>query len=280
VFQRFFEAIVDQCQQAGLVWGKELFVDATKVHANASLDSVKPRFAVDAHLRELFSPGEEGEPEQHPHVEPSLPTREAAPSPPETIREEATPPGEAPVPPTAVGESTGAAPVPLPVCLEDALREDLTRANEQRHDWIEQQGRPQREVIRGSYRRMADFVVSTTDPDATIMPDLWGGTPFGLPYSLRGGWGQVAYHPGRVGHPPGSNGKPTHARVRVFRARFRWKLWPRQITGDTTYGTLDNIVAVEDQHMRAYVPLPDFDKRTSVYGKQAFRYDPERDVYI
>ena len=66
----------------------------------------------------------------------------------------------------------------------------------------------------------------------------------------------------------------------VFRARFRWKLWPRQITGDTTYGTIENIVAVEDQHIRAYVPLPDFDKRTSVYGKQAFRYDHERDVYI
>src|SRR5262249_37701956 len=28
VFRRFFEAIVDQCQQAGLVWGKELYVDA------------------------------------------------------------------------------------------------------------------------------------------------------------------------------------------------------------------------------------------------------------
>jgi Transposase DDE domain len=66
----------------------------------------------------------------------------------------------------------------------------------------------------------------------------------------------------------------------VFRVRFRWKLWPRQITGDTTYGTIDNIVAVEDQHMRAYVPLPDFDKRTSVYGKKAFRYDPEQDVYM
>src|SRR6266702_6066120 len=65
----------------------------------------------------------------------------------------------------------------------------------------------------------------------------------------------------------------------VFHARFRWKLWPRQITGDTTYGTIENIVAVEDQHLRAYVPLPDFDKRTSVYSKQAFRYDPERDVY-
>src|SRR6267154_1650326 len=44
IFRRFFDAIIEQCQQAGLVWGKELYVDATKVNANASLDSVKPRF--------------------------------------------------------------------------------------------------------------------------------------------------------------------------------------------------------------------------------------------
>src|SRR2546421_4586787 len=50
VFRRFFDAIVEQCQQAGLVWGKELYIDATKVQANASRDSVKPRFAVEAHL--------------------------------------------------------------------------------------------------------------------------------------------------------------------------------------------------------------------------------------
>ena len=110
LFQRFFEAIVDQCQQAGLVWGKELYVDATKVHANASLDSVKPRFAVDMHLRELFSTGEGGEPEQAPQVESSLLTSEAATSHPETNREEATPFGEAPVPAPSVGESTAAAP--------------------------------------------------------------------------------------------------------------------------------------------------------------------------
>jgi Transposase domain (DUF772) len=29
LFRYFFEAIVDQCQQAGLVWGKELYVDAS-----------------------------------------------------------------------------------------------------------------------------------------------------------------------------------------------------------------------------------------------------------
>src|SRR5947199_8832906 len=38
VFRRFFEAIVEQCQEAGLVWGRELYVDATKVQANASRD--------------------------------------------------------------------------------------------------------------------------------------------------------------------------------------------------------------------------------------------------
>ena len=44
IFRRFFEKIVEQCQQAGLVWGRELYIDATKVEANASVDSVKPRF--------------------------------------------------------------------------------------------------------------------------------------------------------------------------------------------------------------------------------------------
>ncbi len=54
IFRRFFDAIVEQCIEAGLVWGQELYFDATKVEANASLDSVLPRFAVEAHLTELF----------------------------------------------------------------------------------------------------------------------------------------------------------------------------------------------------------------------------------
>src|SRR3954463_7150981 len=37
VFRRFFETIVEQCLAAGLVWGEELYLDATKVEANASL---------------------------------------------------------------------------------------------------------------------------------------------------------------------------------------------------------------------------------------------------
>src|SRR6059058_6483277 len=61
VFRRFFDAVVEQCQQEKLVWGRELYIDSTQVNANADLDSLTPRFAVEAraaiqtHLATLFS---------------------------------------------------------------------------------------------------------------------------------------------------------------------------------------------------------------------------------
>lgn len=36
VFRRFFAAVVEQFQQSGLVWGKELYFDATQVKADAA----------------------------------------------------------------------------------------------------------------------------------------------------------------------------------------------------------------------------------------------------
>jgi len=66
----------------------------------------------------------------------------------------------------------------------------------------------------------------------------------------------------------------------LWRARARWKLHPRQFTGDTTYGTAENIVALEEQQIRAYVPLPHFDQRTEFFGQRDFRYESDPDVYI
>ncbi len=65
----------------------------------------------------------------------------------------------------------------------------------------------------------------------------------------------------------------------LWRVRFRRKVRPRQVTGDTTYGTLENIVAIEDAGIRAYVPLPDFDRRTPFFGKGDFAYDAGADEY-
>src|SRR5258708_409266 len=82
IFRRFFDAILEQCQQAKLIWGKELYIDATKVDANASVDSLTTRFAVEAreafqkHLQELF----QEEIDRHPS-EADLLLREAAPHP-------------------------------------------------------------------------------------------------------------------------------------------------------------------------------------------------------
>src|SRR4028119_160362 len=57
IFRRFFDRIVEQCQQAGLVWGKELYLDSTQVEATADNDKMLPRFYVDAvntHVAVLF----------------------------------------------------------------------------------------------------------------------------------------------------------------------------------------------------------------------------------
>src|SRR6266566_3745340 len=151
VFRRFFETVVDQCQQAGLVWGKELYADATKVQANAAVSSLKPRFAVEAHLENLFAPGKTNEQEES-----SVP-QELRPS------------------------------------LDVALHEELTKINNERHDWIERVGEPNREITRGNYLRMADFQVSTTDPDATLMQDKRGGSHLGYHthYVVDGGKARI-----------------------------------------------------------------------------------------
>src|SRR5262249_11300974 len=65
----------------------------------------------------------------------------------------------------------------------------------------------------------------------------------------------------------------------LWRVCFRRKVWPKQVTGDTTYGTTEDIVALKDAGIRAYVPLPDFDHRTPFFGRGAFTYDAQTDTY-
>src|SRR5215216_6665662 len=239
IFRRFFEAIVEQCREAGLVWGKELYFDATQVKANASLDSIAPRFAVEAHLGELFA--------EEDAVEPVA--------------------GE--------GESQ---PAEIPVPISEAEREQLAQANEERHDWLARNGAPDRSIVRYGYRRRSDFEASTTDPDAALMAHKKGGLHFGYHdhYAVDGGKARIILE---VLVTPADVMENLPFLDMLWRACFRWQLRPDQVTGDTTYGTVENIVAVEDQNVRAYVPLPDFDQRTPFYGASKFTYDPERDEY-
>ncbi len=263
VFRRFFDAIVEQCQQEKLVWGKELYIDGTQVNANADLDSLTPRFAVEAraamqaHLAALFS--EE-----------------------DVQQEQQEAPGDSADRPNAGATSTEViacpVPSPLPVALSEPEREELGTENATRHDWIAEEGKPQREVG-GYYQRTADFKISTTDPDATPMRLKSGGTHLGyhVHYVVDGGKARIIL---QVLATPSEVMDNQPMRDLIFRTRFRWKLRPRSVTGDTKYGTTQNITALEDAGIRAYVPLPDWEHMTPFFGPSKFTYDAAQDVYV
>lgn len=247
VFRRFFEAVVEQCVAAGLVWGQELYIDATKVAANASLTSLQTRFAVEAHLAHLFTPvGDDGD---HGDVS-------GGPN----------------------GADGGGAPEQLSVDLSQEAQVKLAACAAQRHDWIGKTGRPNRQVTSGTYRRTADFRISTTDPDATPMPQGDGRTHLGYQdhYVVDGGRARIIL---ATLVAPAEVQENQPALDLLWRARFRWKLHVRQITGDTKYGTFENIVAIENEGIRAYVPLSEVGRRPGQFQEQDFVYDAGADVF-
>jgi len=169
-------------------------------------------------------------------------------------------------------------PTPLPVLLSEAEHEELATENAARHDWIAEEGRQQREV-RGSYERTADFRISTTDPDATPMRLKGGGTHLGYHthYVVDGGKRRiilaVLVTPGEVmdNHP---------MLDLLWHTCFRWHLRPKQITADSLYGTGENLKAIEEAHMRAYIPIAERGQHNmGYYGLAQFIYDASQDLY-
>ena len=240
VFRRFFERVMELCQEAGLVWGRELFFDATGVRANADVDSLVPRLGevVGDHVRALFGRGEDREEEG----------RGA--------------PGEKDDEEPAAASTDGAA------GEADAPR---------RWDLLEECRLDPRRPSRHGYRRLSDQVVSRTDPNAASMG---AGGPSALGYHdhyvVDGGRARCILH---ALVTPADVMENQPMLDLLWRVRFRWKLHPRRAVGDTTYGTADNIRALEDAGIRAYVPLPNWEERTPYYGHAHFLYDPARDEY-
>jgi transposase len=244
VFRCFFERIVELCAEAGLVWGEELYFDATKVEANASLDSTRSRSLLEnlenrlkEHLGEIFS-------EQRPF--------------------------------TQDAHATGIAAVVGPTAEK---RRALAHKNARQHRWISEAGRQHREVVRWGYRRIADLRVSTTDPDASPMQHKNKGTSrlgYQTHYVVDGGKARIIVD---VLVTPAEVTENLPMLDLLFRSRFRWHLQPRSVTADAAYGTTENIAAIEKAGIRAYIALTDHEKRTSLFGKDAFTYDAEKDLY-
>jgi len=233
-----------------LAWSgaKNWSIDSTDVAANASIDSLQPRFAVEAHIARLFDEerlGEDDDEEGGDHRDQN---------------------------------SGQVEPISLPVALRDEARADLADQAANRHDWIGTVGRPDRSETSGAYRRTADDRVSMTDADASPLRPNRTGTHLGYHDHavVDGGKARIIL---TTLVTPAAVQDNQPALDLLWRARFRWKLRPRQVTGDTTYGTVENIVAIEDQDIRAYVPLSKVGQGAGLFGARDFRYDADADVY-
>jgi Transposase DDE domain len=258
IFRRFFEAIVERCGDDGLIWGKELYADATLVEANADRDKMLPRFAVEAHLQQLFGAAYQP-PVEASEAQDALAGNSAA-------------------------ESSIAAPSPTPI-LEFPTElppgrslADLAIHNQERHDWYERNGEPDRSIKRAGYQRMSDLWVSLTHPDAVLMRQHNHGVHLRYRdhYLVDGGKARIILGVLVTAADVMENMPFLDM---VWRACFRSQLRPRSATGDTTYGTVEIIRALEDAGIRAYVPITHWDKRTSLFGREAFTYDAEADHY-
>jgi len=231
VFQQFFEQIVERCIEAGLVWGKELYFDGTQVEANAAMDSLKPRFYVEAkhHLTALFT--------------------ELA--------------DEMPAAATPSGNNRPST----------ASRSFVNKYSGER---IPDQTRPV------SYRRTTDVCANRTDPEATPMRVAMNGLAhlgYHMHYVVDGGKARIIV---AALVTPASVMENTPMLDLARWVRFRWQLRPAIAVGDAKYGTKYNIVGLEQDGVRAYLPPHDQEhlKHVKYYPKSQFRYDAENNRYL
>ncbi len=133
---------------------------------------------------------------------------------------------------------------------------------------------------KASYERTTDAQVSPTDPTATPMcrfPGDHAQLGYHLHYVVDGGKARIILA-ALVTPASVMDNLP-----RLDLERWvceRWQVKPEIALGDTKYGTIENIVGLEKDGIRAFVPMTDFSKRTEFYGVEQFQYDAARDLYL
>ncbi len=127
------------------------------------------------------------------------------------------------------------------------------------------------------YHRTTDRQVSRTDPDATPMKASnreYASLGYHIHYVVDGGKARVILA-ALVTQPSMMDSMPMLDLVRWV--RFRWQVLPQISLGDTKYGTVSNIVGLEQDGIRAYLATPDFSHRSGFYLSEMFHYDTERE---
>jgi transposase len=213
VFQGFFERIVELCKEAGLVWGEELYLDSTKVQANASINRMVDRAAFESqdHLEE---------------------------------------------------------------------QDEITEISTHYEMIAKYNGERLTSHRKSTYKRITDRQVSPVDPDASPMRQSGGGKAvlgYHDHYVVDGGKARIIL---RALVTPASIMDNTPMLDLVEWVKSRWQIDPKIAVGDAKYGTIQNIVGLENARVKAYMPIPDLSKRTGLYTADDFQYDSKLDQYI
>ncbi len=226
-----------------------MLADATRVPGNAAMASLVPRLkaVINDHLVELFAdgigPGESSDDGAH-----------AGEAPPDITRPD---PRRLPVPATD------------PPPEQATPRWDLLATC--RLD-------PQRPPF-GPYQRISDRTVSRTDPDACALLMRDGRSVLGYQTHelVDGGRARLIL---RALVTPGDVTETNVAVDQLHRVIFRRKIHPQRLIADAEYASATNIRALDDDGTRAYVPLPERDKSSELFGRAAFTDDAERHGYV
>jgi hypothetical protein len=168
-------------------------------------------------------------------------------------------------------------PTKLPVPLTTEKREQLTQANDAHWPLLEKLRLDPERPPAGYYRRISDFRVSTTDPDATPITD---GRKSALGYQdhyvVDGGRARIILAAVVL---PGDVMENTPLLDLVRRVAFRGHRRPQRVIADAAYGTGENLRELEQDGLVPLMPVTDYEQSTPFFKQADFTYDRERDVY-
>ena len=131
-----------------------------------------------------------------------------------------------------------------------------------------------------TYKRITDEQVSPVDPDASPMRPSGGGSAilgYRDRYVVDGGKARIILSALMT---PVSIVDNTPMLDLVDWVKSRWQLDPKLAVGDAKYGTVKNIVGLEEAGNKAYMPIPDLSRRTGFYPAEDFQYNAELDHYV
>ena len=171
--------------------------------------------------------------------------------------------------------SAGTEPYTPPTSEDEAL----IAANAGKSDWISRAGKQDRSFSSGARKRTSDLRVSTTDPDATpiLMGEGEAKLGYQTHYVVDGGKARIILAALVTPYEVSENRPMLDL---LWRSCFRWRIWPHHVTGDGKYGTAENVAAVEQANVRAFVWLHQSGGRPNIFGREDFTYDPKEDVYV